>query len=72
MEEYKEHAADFPYVCIPYEDPVISSLQDALEIDAIPVVTLLKKNGTIAKGNVRGEINTKGVGCLNELKMLSN
>ena len=70
-EEFTSHAKEFAYACIPFDDPKIAELQDALEIETIPVVTLLKKNGAIAKENVRTFIEKKGTGCFEELRSIA-
>ena len=71
IEEYKSHASEFPYACISFDDPKIVDLQDALEIENIPVVTLLRKDGTIAKENIRQIIQTKGINCFDDIRVAS-
>ena len=70
-EEFLEHFQEMPWPAIPYDDPRVAKLEDELEVDAIPILPILRKDGTIAKDNVRSLIANKGVGCFDELFSLS-
>ena len=71
-EEFNTHIKESPFPIIPFDEPKIGELQDALEIDTIPVVTLLRKDGTIAKENIRQIIQTKGPTCFEEIRLMSH
>ena len=71
IEEFKKHSSEFIFPVIPFDDPIIAELQDALQIETIPVVTLLRKDGTIAKENIRQIIQTKNTGCFEDIKLAS-
>ena len=70
-EEYDEHVANMPYPCIPFDDPRIADLEEDLDVESIPIVPLLRKNGTIARDSVRQLIQTQGIKCFPELLKLS-
>ena len=60
-----------PWVAIPYGDPRIPNLISNIEIEAIPIIPLLKANSTIAKDDVRNLISQNNISCFNQLIELS-
>lgn len=68
-EEFREHVTDFPYPMIPFDDPRILDLIEDKE--AIPIVPLLRKDGSVAKDSVKKLITEKGAKCLEDLIELS-
>ncbi len=70
-EEFDEHFGVMPFPAIPFDDPRIADLEEDLDVEAIPIVPLLRKNGTIARDSVRQLIAKDGIKCLPELIKLS-
>ncbi len=71
VEEHEEHFASMPYPGIPFDDPRIADLEEDLDVESIPIVPLLRKNGTIARDSVRQMIQTQGAKCFPELLKIS-
>ncbi len=71
VEEYEEHVAAMSYPSIPFDDPRIADLEEDLDVESIPIVPLLRKNGTIARDSVRQMIQTQGAKCFPDLLKLS-
>ena len=67
IEEFKEHIIPMQFPMIPFNSQKTIDLEEDLDIESIPIVPLLRKDGTIARENVRQMIKTQGVGCLPEL-----
>jgi nucleoredoxin len=70
-DEYKEHLAEIPWIAIPFGDPRVTKLQDQFEVDAIPVVLVIKRDGGIGCHTTKMIIQKKGVACLPELIQMS-
>ena len=70
-EEFDYHLSELPFPAIPYGDDLIDRLEENFDIDNIPVVTLLRKDGSIGWPNVRRLITEKGIGCYTDLLMKS-
>ena len=66
-EEYDEHFAELPFPGLPYGDPTIEKLEEVFDVENIPVVPLIRKNGTIGNDNVRRLINDSGAKCFQDL-----
>eukprot|EP00831_Metopus_contortus_P019435 TRINITY_DN1842_c0_g1_i2.p3 TRINITY_DN1842_c0_g1~~TRINITY_DN1842_c0_g1_i2.p3 ORF type:complete len:123 (-),score=17.23 TRINITY_DN1842_c0_g1_i2:177-545(-) len=70
-DEFEEHIEGMPYCMIPFDDPRIADLEEDLDVESIPIVPLLRKNGTIAKDSVRPLIQSQGEKCFPELLKMS-
>ena len=70
-DEFEEHFGAMPWPGIPFDDPRIADLEEDLDVESIPIVPLLRKNGTIAKDSVRQDIQKNGIKYFPELLKLS-
>ena len=70
-EEYDENIAEMAWPAIPFDDPRIADLEEDLDVESIPIVPLLRKDGSIAFDSVRQKIQTQGAKCFEELVKLS-
>ena len=66
-EEFNDHIDGMPYPLIPFGDDRITGLEENLDVESIPVVLILRKNGTIATTDARLLIQNKGAECLPDL-----
>eukprot|EP00831_Metopus_contortus_P019420 TRINITY_DN18418_c0_g1_i1.p3 TRINITY_DN18418_c0_g1~~TRINITY_DN18418_c0_g1_i1.p3 ORF type:complete len:169 (-),score=51.49 TRINITY_DN18418_c0_g1_i1:120-626(-) len=66
-EAYQEHISQIYWVAIPFADPRVEVLQDKFEVDAIPIVMLVRKDGTIANEAVKPLIQSKGASIYPQL-----
>ena len=67
LEEFQEHIALIPFPMLPFDSPKIIDLEEGLDIDSIPIISLMKKDGTIALESLKQLIQIKGIKCLPEL-----
>lgn len=67
IEEFKEHIVPMPFPMLPFDSDKIADLEEGLDVESIPIVPLLRKDGTIARESVRQLIQTQGVKCLPDL-----
>lgn len=67
IKEFKEHIAPMQFPMLPFDSPKIADLEEDLDVESIPIVPLLRKDGTIARESVRQIIQTQGIKCLPEL-----
>eukprot|EP00826_Nyctotherus_ovalis_P061197 TRINITY_DN8685_c0_g1_i14.p2 TRINITY_DN8685_c0_g1~~TRINITY_DN8685_c0_g1_i14.p2 ORF type:complete len:129 (+),score=33.53 TRINITY_DN8685_c0_g1_i14:102-488(+) len=67
VEEFNEHIVPMPFPMLPFDSPKIADLEEDLDVESIPIVPLLRKDGTIARESVRQIIQVQGVHCLPEL-----
>ena len=49
-----------PWLAIPYDNPVRKSLYEKLEIDGIPTLILLDKNGKILTKDAKKDVTSNG------------
>ena len=66
-EEFNEHFAELPFPGLMYGSPAIEKLEELFDVESIPVVPLLSKNGYVVYENVRRMITEKGADCFSEL-----
>eukprot|EP01022_Parablepharisma_sp_SALTPOND_P007721 TRINITY_DN1325_c0_g2_i1.p1 TRINITY_DN1325_c0_g2~~TRINITY_DN1325_c0_g2_i1.p1 ORF type:complete len:269 (+),score=33.56 TRINITY_DN1325_c0_g2_i1:116-922(+) len=69
-EAFQEHLKEVLWPTIPFGDPRILELQEKFEVDSIPVVMLIRKDGTVGCESVKKMIQTKGAKCVPELLKL--
>ena len=67
LDEFEEHIEPMNFPMIPFDNPKISDLEEELDVESIPIVPLLRKDGSIARDSVRQLIQTQGPKCLPEL-----
>ncbi len=70
-EEYDDHLSELPFPGIPFGDPLIEDLEEIFDVENIPVVPLIRKNGSIACENVRRIITEKGSEGYSDLAKLN-
>eukprot|EP00830_Metopus_es_P000725 TRINITY_DN1067_c0_g1_i1.p2 TRINITY_DN1067_c0_g1~~TRINITY_DN1067_c0_g1_i1.p2 ORF type:complete len:171 (+),score=20.75 TRINITY_DN1067_c0_g1_i1:63-575(+) len=66
-EEFLDTLKNIIFPCIPFGDPRIDKLQEQFEVDVIPCLLLMKKDGTVDKPPLRHLIQSKGASCFQEL-----
>ena len=72
LEEHMENIAPMPFPMIPFDDPRIPILEENMDAASIPIVPLIRKNGTVARKNVRVLIQSQGALCFPELLKAAN
>ncbi|CAK70728.1 unnamed protein product (macronuclear) [Paramecium tetraurelia] len=70
--QFKKYLEEMPWPAIPYNDKRIQQLVDKYEIKGIPTVTVLRKNGDIAKKNGKQDILKEGEGAYNLWEQIVN
>ena len=52
-----------PWLCIPFADPRISALKTSFRVSTVPVLVLLKKDGSEALHTARADVQKEGPAC---------
>jgi nucleoredoxin len=60
---FNEYFGGMPWVSIPFNDPRIKSLKQKFKVTGIPILLLLNRDGTLAHGTARADIQTEGPAC---------
>jgi nucleoredoxin len=60
---FNEYFGGMPWVAIPYNDARIKALKAKFKVTGIPLLLLLNKDGTLAHGTARADIQTEGPAC---------
>ena len=73
-DEYQDHLSALPFPAIPFESSKIADLEEDLDVDSIPIVPLVAKEGVILQDSVRMLIQKETPDfCLNEMiKIIKN
>ena len=60
---FAEHFEAVPWVCIPYGDPRIELIKHRFKLARIPLLLVLNKDGSLAHGTAKTEVETEGSRC---------
>lgn len=60
---FNEYFGGMPWVAIPFNDPRIKALKAKFKVTGIPLLLLLNRDGTLAHGTARADIQTEGPSC---------
>lgn len=69
---FNEHFEQAPWVCIPYSDQRIDALKHKFKIAGVPVLLVLNKDGTLANGIAKSDVETDGPSCFDHWLSLVN
>ncbi|CAG9314092.1 unnamed protein product [Blepharisma stoltei] len=61
-----------PWIAIPYGDSRNISLRKRFKVQGVPILMLLNKDGTLAQGTGRADVQTEGPGCFDRWYNLVN
>jgi len=59
-----------PWLHIPFADPRIVALKSLFQVSTLPVLILLKKDGSEAYRSARGDVQREGAACFDRWLML--
>jgi nucleoredoxin len=60
---FNEFFNSMPWVAVPFTDSRIKALKSKFKVTGIPILLLLNKDGTLAHGTARADIQTEGPAC---------
>ncbi|OMJ77557.1 hypothetical protein SteCoe_5720 [Stentor coeruleus] len=60
---FNEYFNGMPWVAIPFNDPRVKTLKSKFKVTGIPLLLLLNRDGTLAHGTARADIQTEGPPC---------
>jgi nucleoredoxin len=60
---FSEYFNGMPWLSIPFNDPRGKTLRTRFKVTGIPILLLLNKDGTLAHGTARADIQTEGPPC---------
>lgn len=60
---FNEYFGAMPWVAIPFNDARIKSLKTKFRVTGVPILLLLNRDGTLAHGTARADIQTEGPNC---------
>ena len=60
---FNEYFGGMPWVAIPFNDSRVKSLKTKFKVTGIPLLLLLNRDGTLAHGTARADIQTEGPSC---------
>ena len=63
VEGFNEFFGAMPWLALPYGDSRIQQLKQAFKVAGIPLLVLLKKDGTFAYGGARADVTNEGSSC---------
>ncbi|CAG9313137.1 unnamed protein product [Blepharisma stoltei] len=71
-QSFSEYFSRLPWLAIPFGDSRIKSLKMKFKVQGIPLLMLLNKDGTMAYGLGRADVQTEGPACFDKWYNLVN
>jgi nucleoredoxin len=72
QEQFNEYFGPLPWLAIPFNDPRLKNLKTQFNIKGIPVLILLNRDGTLALGSARADVQNEGPACFEKWTKLVN
>ena len=60
---FNDYFGSMPWLAIPFNDSRIKALKMRFRVTGIPILLLLNRDGTLAHGTARADIQGEGPGC---------
>jgi len=60
---FNEYISQLPWAAIPYGDPRNKALKSRFKITGIPILLLLNRDGSLAYGKARADVQNEGPPC---------
>jgi nucleoredoxin len=60
---FNEYFGGMPWVAIQFNDPRVKALKSKFRVTGIPILLLLNRDGTLAHGTARADVQTEGPNC---------
>lgn len=69
---FNEHFEALPWICIPFGDSRLQALKHKFKIAGIPVLLVLNRDGSLAHGTARADVQSEGPSCFERWVSLVN
>lgn len=69
---FTEYFSHVPWIAIPYGDARLKALKTRFRVTGIPILVILNRDGTIAHGTARADVQQEGPQCFERWLTLRN